>query len=323
MNHIGRYRLIRVLGSGAFATVWLARDEDLDIDVAIKVLAENWSTDAGVRERFLHEARLLRRIASPRVVRVHDVGVHDGRPYFVMDHVARGTLADAGPAGRPPDVALWLGAEACFATQVLHEAGVLHRDIKPSNLLVDGPEPRPSLLVADLGLAKAIAEGSGYTVTAGTPAYVAPEQAAGGTLDARTDVYSLAVVTYELLSGRRPYPVHGMGGLLDRDPEHRPPPVARELGLPLALDALLEAALALDPAQRPGSAAELGQGLLALVPQPGETLSVRASVPASGSVPASLAVAENEAGWSTRSVVLLTLLAFVCAAAAAFLLTPA
>jgi eukaryotic-like serine/threonine-protein kinase len=310
MNHIGRYGLVRVLGSGAFATVWLARDEDLDIDVAIKVLAENWSADAGVRERFLHEARLLRRISSPRVVRVHDVGVHDGRPYFVMDHVERGTLADVGTAGWPADVALWLGAEACFATQVLHEAGVLHRDIKPSNLLVGGAGPRPPLLVADLGLAKAIAEGSGFTVTAGTPAYTAPEQARGGTLDARTDVYSLAVVTYELLCGRRPYPVGGMGEVLGRDPTSTAPPLARELGLPVALDALLAGALALDPGRRPGSAAELGQALLALGAAPGPTTAAVGDVHEPATV------------WPTRSVVLLTLLAFLCAAVTAYLLAP-
>lgn len=314
MNHIGRYRLVRVLGSGAFATVWLARDDDLDVDVAIKVLAENWSADAGVRERFLDEARLLRRISSPRVVRVHDVGVHGGQPYFVMDHVARGTLADAAPTGWPPDVALWLGAEACFATQVLHEAGVLHRDIKPSNLLLAGQDPRPTVLVADLGLAKAIAEGSGYTVTAGTPAYVAPEQAGGRTLDARTDVYSLAVVTYELLCGRRPFPPAGTGELPVAAVGRRPPPVARALGLPVGLDALLAAALTPDPGRRPASAADLGQALLTFVVPPGAT--------AEGPGPVGGPERDVVRGWATRSVVLLTLLAFVCAAAAAYLLTP-
>jgi serine/threonine protein kinase len=320
MNRIGRYRLVRVLGSGAFATVWLARDEELDIDVAIKVLAENWSADAGVRERFLHEARLLRRISSPRVVGVHDVGVHDERPYFVMDHVARGTLADVQTAGWSTDEALWLGAEASFATQVLHESGVLHRDIKPSNLLVGSVGPRPTLLIADLGLAKAIAEGSGYTVTAGTPAYTAPEQARGETLDARTDVYSLAVVTYELLCGRRPYPVAGMGEVLDRDPGRRPPPVARELGLPDALDALLGAALAVDPGRRPASAAELGQALLGFA-APGSATTQRATavVPATGTVVSAPGPAPTT-DWSTRVVVLAALLAFVCAAALVYLL---
>ncbi len=101
MRQIGRYRLDHVVGSGAFATVWKARDPELDAVVAIKVLADNWSHDADVRARFLAEARLLRRLESPRVVKVHDVGElpaeHPGdpsRPYFVMDHVDGGTLAD-------------------------------------------------------------------------------------------------------------------------------------------------------------------------------------------------------------------------------------
>ena len=116
---------------------------------------------------------------SPRPAgRVHDVGVHDGRPYVVMD-TATAARSGAGTAGWPPDVAL-RQRRGSPATQVLHDAGVLHRDIKPSNLLVGSAGPRPTLLIADLGLAKAVAEGSGYTVTAGPQACTAPEQSRGG-----------------------------------------------------------------------------------------------------------------------------------------------
>ncbi|MGW2640908.1 serine/threonine-protein kinase [Streptomyces sp. NPDC001348] len=191
MRKLGRYLLEDRLGAGSFATVWRAYDPELDTDVAVKVLADNWASNADVRQRFLAEARLLRRISSPRVVRVHDVGVQDDRPYFVMDYVRGGTLAEKVGHCRPAE-ALRLAAEAGYAVQVLHDAGVVHRDVKPSNLLLDTGRTHPAVLVADLGSAKHLADASGLTVTTGTPAYMAPEQAfQTGGFDGRADVYAL------------------------------------------------------------------------------------------------------------------------------------
>ena len=270
MRQIGRYRVDRVLGSGAFATVWKGHDPELDAVVAIKVLADNWSVDADVRERFLTEARLLRRIESPRVVRVHDVGVQpaaeDGypdRPYFVMDYVEGGTLADA--IGRlPAEEAVRLACEAAYAVQVLHDSGVVHRDLKPSNLLVDNRADPPRVVVADLGSAKMLADASGFTVTAGTPAYMAPEQAGQLTgFDGRADVYALGVISYELLSGRRP-----RAGL-DRVPvaagrsATHPAPLATEVGVPPELDAVIALALDGDPDRRPPDPRTFGDALAA------------------------------------------------------------
>src|SRR5690606_3644992 len=125
MKQIGRYRLESVHGFGAFATVWKGLDTELEIDVAVKILAENWANHADVRERFLAEARILRRIASDRVVRVYDVGVHDDQPFFVMDFVDGGTLADRADGSLEPAAALALAADAARAVQELHDAGVL------------------------------------------------------------------------------------------------------------------------------------------------------------------------------------------------------
>ncbi len=277
MRHLGRYLLEGVIGSGAFATVWKGFDPELDTVVAVKVLADNWALNADVRERFLAEARLLRRIDSPRVVRVHDVGVAEDRPYFVMDHIDGGTLADL--VGQvPADEAIRLAAEAASAVQVLHDAGVVHRDLKPSNVLVDRTGDRARVLVADLGSAKSLADVSGITVTTGTPAYMAPEQAgAMGGFDGRADVYALAVVSYELLSGRRPFPELSGTELLTRTADLQPGPVAAELGLPAAVDALFRSALDPDPAHRPADPAAFAGSLLAAAdgrratapPQPG------------------------------------------------------
>lgn len=258
MKQIGRYRLDAVQGFGAFATVWRGFDTQLEIPVAVKVLAENWAHHADVRERFLAEAPLLRRIHDPRVVRVHDVGMHEDRPFFVMDFVSGGTVADRVQPPVPTADALRLAIESARAVQVLHEAGVLHRDVKPTNLLVAEGE---SVLVADLGSAKRLAEASGVTVTTGTPAYMAPEQARGQPVDARSDVYSLGAVAYELLAGRPPYDVGDPGSLLHRSTDSRPEPLAGPHKLPRTLDHVLASALATRPVDRPASAAALADAL--------------------------------------------------------------
>lgn len=208
VERIGRYRIERPLGTGAFGTVWLAHDDTLEAPVAVKVLADNWSHRLDVRERFLSEARLLRRAASRLVVQVHDIGeLPDGRPYFVMEYADGGTVAellDDGPL--PVREALRLTALAARGAAALHEAGIVHRDIKPSNLLLrTGPDGTRQVLLADLGLAKTLAEASGLTLAAGSAGYRPPEQAEPGAgIDARADVYGLGAVGYHLVTGTVP-----------------------------------------------------------------------------------------------------------------------
>ena len=265
MARLGRYLLEERLGTGAFATVWRGYDPELDSTVAIKVLAENWAADAGVCERFLAEARLLRRIANPAVVRVHDVGTaygEDGfaRPYFVMDLVEGGTVESRIGTLAPSD-ALVLAAEAAEAVQVLHDEGVVHRDVKPSNLLVDTTGEAPRVLVADLGSAKQQAELSMLTMVTGSPAYMAPEQASNlEGFDARADVYAMGAVTYQLLSGRLPYDVDSPTAARQR-PDLPPPPIGAELGLRGQVDDVLARALAVRPADRFATCADLAAAL--------------------------------------------------------------
>jgi serine/threonine protein kinase len=305
MRQIGRYRLDAVHGSGAFATVWRGFDTELEIPVAIKILAENWSHHADVHERFLAEARLLRRIASDRVVRVYDVGTHEGQPYFVMDFVAGGTVADVADGSLDAADALTLAERSARAVAELHAAGVVHRDIKPSNLLIQPvADDVGRVLVADLGSAKRLAEASGITVTTGTPSYMAPEQALGRTIDERCDVYSLGVVTYVLLTGSLPFDVSDPMTLVTRTATDRPARIAepRHLPAPLdrsTLDTLLARSMALDPAARPRTALELADELARV---------------ASGGTDTPL-----ETGWRARIVVPLATVAFVVSALATWL----
>jgi serine/threonine protein kinase len=274
MDVIGRYRLQAQIGAGAFATVWRGYDDSLDVDVAVKVRADNWATRADVRERFLAEARLMRRLTSDRVVRVFDVGeLEDGRPYFVMDYVSGGTLGNLLARGAlDPIDALWWGADVARAVAALHEEGVVHRDIAPANLLLrraggstvlESGGGTHRVVLADLGLAKRLAEASGLTQAVGTPSYMAPEQGrSDGGFDQRADIYAVGGVTYALLTGRTPYPAATVADVIGRDPELRPPSLAPRLhGAVGALDDILARALAYHAEDRWPTATALAERL--------------------------------------------------------------
>jgi len=202
---LGRLERVERIGVGGFATVWLYHDAELDSDVAVKALADNWAQRLDVRERFLEEARILRRADSDHVVRVYDIGEVEQTPYFVMTYADLGSLAHRLEPDRPLPVpqVVDLVTQAGAGLAVLHEHGVVHRDIKPQNLLLrSGGSAGERLMVADLGVAKALLHASGLTQVVGTPAYMAPEQATGGTIDPRADVHALGAVAYQMLTGR-------------------------------------------------------------------------------------------------------------------------
>jgi len=204
-----RYELIRLLGRGGMGAVYLARETSLDRLVAIKVLPPESSGSPELRERFRREARTAARLTHPNIVPLHAFGEAEGTSYYVMGYVRGESLAarlrrDGRLAAS--DVRRLL-AEVADALDYAHRQGVVHRDIKPDNVLLDDDSGRPML--ADFGIAKA--HGSGRTLTAlgsvvGTPSYVSPEQASGkGTIDGRSDLYSLGVMGYQMVSGRLPF----------------------------------------------------------------------------------------------------------------------
>lgn len=228
---LGRYRLEAVLGSGTFATVYRGRDEALDVSVAVKVLADNWSFDPETRGRFIGEAQLLRRVDGTRVVRVHDIGqTDDARPFFVMDFAEHGTIEDRigslAAEGRVLSVedVLRFVRQLAEGIAEVHRLGVVHRDLKPSNLLLRGTRPAAGgggtsaddvgtalvhlderLVVGDLGLARDLDGPTRLTAAVGTPGYMAPEQAdPASPIDARADIYAATAILHTVVAGAPP-----------------------------------------------------------------------------------------------------------------------
>jgi eukaryotic-like serine/threonine-protein kinase len=254
-SRLGRYAVRRRIGSGGFATVWLAYDEQLDSPVAIKVLAENWTEDSHVRQRFLEEGRYLRKVESPYVVTVYDAGaLDDDRPYLVMSYADQGTLADRLEGdGLTIPQASEVVRQIGEGLQALHQRGILHRDIKPANVLFRTVDPEHDgtlvrAMVGDLGLGKALDVSSRLTMIAGTPSYVAPEQAQGEHLDARADQFSLAALAFLLLSGRPAYSHSSLSAAAEPPP---PPELSTpERQFPDKVDAVVRRALAADREDR-------------------------------------------------------------------------
>ncbi|MEM9135059.1 MAG: protein kinase [Actinomycetota bacterium] len=230
-DRIGRYQVHSVLGTGGFATVYLAHDPDLQAWVAIKVLADNMAGDAELRERFVSEARVMRQLQTPGLVTVYDIGEDNGRPYFVMEYCERGTLADRlDGLGRRLTVpeAVELARAIAICTGHIHRAGMVHRDLKPSNYLIRvnrGAEsarstviagvlgPDEELAVADFGLAKVVDPHAAHaTMAGGTPGYGAPEQFRGdASVSASADVYAASALIVAAVSGTQPQPLIALG----------------------------------------------------------------------------------------------------------------
>jgi DNA-binding beta-propeller fold protein YncE len=224
---VGGYQIVEQIGRGGMATVFKAYQTSLSRFVAIKVLPALYAEDRSFRDRFQNEATAIARLRHPNILAVYDYGEHDGVPYIVTELVSGGTLQSR--LGKPlsPIEALDILRPIASALDYSHSRGIIHRDVKPSNVLLD-EDGRPVL--ADFGVAYMLASTARLTGTGlavGTPAYMAPEQAAGGQLGAATDIYALTVVLYEMLTGEVPF--HGDTPLSVAVAHmHTPPPLPRE-----------------------------------------------------------------------------------------------
>ncbi|MDQ2983547.1 MAG: serine/threonine protein kinase [Actinomycetota bacterium] len=275
----GRYRIEEPLGHGGMASVYLAHDERLGRLVAIKLLAENLAGDDALRERFVREARLAARLAHPNVVQVFDSGEDEGRPYIVMEYIEGQSLAELVRQGGKlaPQEVVAAAQQVCAGLEHAHERGLVHRDLKPGNLLRrdDG-----CVKIADFGIARA-AETTRLTLAGtilGTATYLSPEQAMGAEATPASDVYTLGITLYELLTGHPPYRIESLADLPAKHREGAIPPNETDPDVPPALAQVVMSCLAVDPARRPRSAAELERQLTAAAP------TVRSEAPTAATV---------------------------------------
>ncbi len=249
----GEYSLQRELGRGGMGVVYLARDVQLDRDVAIKVLPLHLAS-AELRDRFLREARTAAGLSHPHIVPIHRVGTAGDFVFFVMSYVEGETLGERlrtrGPL--PPADAARMLREVAWALAYAHGRGIVHRDVKPDNILLEAGTGRA--LVTDFGIAHGGANPGVHADPGrimGTAHFMSPEQAVGGSLDGRSDIYGLGVVGYLAVSGRLPFEESNLPALLGRQATEAPTSVLRAApGLPPALGAAIDRCLALDPAGR-------------------------------------------------------------------------
>jgi serine/threonine-protein kinase len=257
-----RYRLIRRLGAGGMSVVYLARHELIARLSAIKILRPELSLITEHRERFLREARAVNRINHDNIVEITDVGESDGIAYLVMEFIEGESLLAQIQRGRLPwPRAARIGMQVASALARAHQMGVIHRDLKPENILIvkqnEADNESEHVKLTDFGIAKVMGEPS-LTLNEqlfGTPGYIAPEYVGGLGIDGRSDIYSLAVVVYEMVCGVLPFDGKGQSELLLKPLTSAPiPPSQRVAGLPPDLESLLLRCLARDPADRPHDA---------------------------------------------------------------------
>ncbi len=261
----GEYSLQRELGRGGMGIVYLARDVQLDRDVAIKVLPSHLAHRTDARERFLREARMAAGLSHPHIVPIHRVSEVAGFVFFVMSYIEGETLGERlrtrGPL--PPAEAARILREVAWALAYAHGRGIVHRDVKPDNILLEARTGRA--LVTDFGIAhggrdSGVATDPGKIM--GTAHFMSPEQAASESIDGRSDIYALGVVGYLAVSGRLPYEAPTVPALLLRQAAQDPPSVMRAApGLPPALGAAIDRCLARDPAARFSDGEALAEAL--------------------------------------------------------------
>jgi hypothetical protein len=261
----GEFELGECLGHGGFAAVFRARDQMLGRDVAIKVLDPDFALAEHTTERFLREARAVAAIEHPHIVPLYEAEMRGGLVFLVMRFLGHGTLAERIATGRPltPQGAADRAREIAEALAAAHARGVVHRDVKPENVLLDADG---RAVVTDFGIALVGAEAHAAEAgrASGTPAYMSPEQVAGDLVDARSDIYALGVVLYEMLSGRLPITGATARQLMANHVSQQPVPLrAIRPELPTALVAVAEQALAKDPARRFPTATAMAAALRA------------------------------------------------------------
>ena len=265
----GKYELLARLGEGGMSVVYRARRVHIGDDVAVKILTGKYVKDDAALARFRREARAAAMLRHPNVITIHDFGETDDdhAPAFIVMEFIKGTplrelLNSENHFSVERGVRLMRGI--CAGVGAAHRQGVVHRDLKPENILVVAPDDDfevESVRVVDFGLAKLLADAGATTTGAvvGTPFYMSPEQCLGEPLDARSDVYSLGAMFYEMLSGNRPFAAETVSGVINRHLSEPPPPFYESLQIPRRISIGIMHALAKEPDDRPQTATELAR----------------------------------------------------------------
>jgi len=265
-----RYEILRVLGQGGMGAVYEARDRELDRIIALKVIRPELATDPGILARFKQELILARNITHKNVVRIYDLGEANGVRFITMEYVdgedLRMLLRQHGKFS--PAQAIAMIEQVCRALDAAHSEGVIHRDLKPQNVMRD---KQGRIVVMDFGLARSLGD-SGLTQTGaivGTMEYMSPEQALGTTLDQRSDIFSVGLIFYELLTGKAPYKAEtAIASLMKRTREQAIPASDVDNSVPQSLSAIVSRCLEREPADRYHSVVELLQQLSTWVSNP-------------------------------------------------------
>ena len=261
----GRFRVEREIGKGGMGTVYRASHLGLERPVAVKILKQEFATVPEVAERFMREARTMARLRHPRAAIIFDAGhLADGRPFIVMEYVEGSTLAEVltREGTFEPERAVQVASEICDVLSDAHALGIVHRDLKPSNIMLN----ERGVCVLDFGIAKVLQNSTEVTRThattesglvIGTPRYMSPEQCLGHMVGPASDLYSVGVLLYEMLTGRPPFMDVLSSAVLVKQATVQPTPLAQlRPDVPRALASAVHMLLAKSPAQRPASAAE-------------------------------------------------------------------
>lgn len=259
---LGQYKIIDQIGEGGMATVFKAYQPGLNREVALKVLPPYVAQKEGFTERFTREAQAIGNLHHPNILPVYDSGQDKGFGYIAMRYIPKAnTLAHLMRKSLKTEQIIQLTEQIAGALDHAHQSGIIHRDVKPSNILMDGDW----VLLSDFGLAKMIAAPSELTGTGvgiGTPAYMSPEQAKGEKIDHRTDIYSLGIILFEMLTGQVPHKAETpLATAVKRINEPLPSPRSLNPDIPEAVEQVLLKALAMAPAQRYDSAGEMATAL--------------------------------------------------------------
>jgi serine/threonine protein kinase len=270
---VGRYEILEIIGTGATGRVARAHDPMIGRQVAIKLLAKELAKGEG-RQRFLQEARVVGQLSHPSIITLHDMGIDEATqtPYLVMEFLEGQPLDRILEKGSLPyPRACAIVAEVACALGAAHRRGVIHGDVKPANVLITD-DGRVKLM--DFGMARLSSHDTGVTPLLGTPAYWCPEQIMGKPQDARSDIFSLGIVLYELVTGKRPFDAESLQGICSRVLSSTPlPPSHANPSVPTGFDELVARCLAKDPIARYGMGETLAEDLYPFarrktVPQP-------------------------------------------------------